>query len=72
MMLLKLPVPLLGSKVTVNLYWLLLPTVTDGGSILKALPYEGSGSIALSSNLKGFSALSKAIFLIMSRSNISC
>jgi len=71
MILLKFPVPLLGSNETVKLVVLLLPTAIEGGSILKALFSEGSGSMALSSNLKGFSALSKAKFLTMSRSKMS-
>lgn len=67
----KLPVPLLGSKVTVKWFELLGPTKQVAGSILKAESSDGSGSIAASSNLNGFSALSKAKFLTISISKMS-
>lgn len=67
-MLLKCPVPLDGSKVTVNTWLLLGPTNALDGSILNAESVLGSGSIALNSNLNGFSDLSKAKFLMMSKS----
>lgn len=67
----NVPVPLLGSKVTVKVWLLLGPTKHDFGSILKAESILGSGSIAKNSNLNGFSVLSKARFLMMSSSKIS-
>jgi len=42
------------------------PTTQLSGSILKAESLLGSGSMALYSNLKGFSNLSKAKFLTIS------
>lgn len=50
---------------------LLGPTVHSSGSILNAESLEGSGSMAVNSNLNGFSALSNAKFLTISTSNRS-
>jgi hypothetical protein len=69
--LLKFPVPLLGSNVTVNLFELLGPTKQVAGSILKAESFDGSGSNAFNSNLNGFSALSNAKFFTISISKMS-